>query len=96
MNDFNIEEFWQRIKRLCKEKKTTQLQLALDIGLTARSIQNQSMNNSVPQIDQAVKMAEQFGVSLDYLIMGDENNPLKKKVEQYEAVLKQIHETASA
>ena len=72
MKDFKIEDFWNRVKKLCKFMSITQQDFALAIGLKAYTIQNQINHNTHPDLNQLVKMAEYFNVSLNYLITGEE------------------------
>ena len=62
--------FWDNVKRLVKEQKTTQAKLAEDCGISFRNLQNQISRNIFPQVDDASKIAQALGVTVDYLITG--------------------------
>lgn len=69
---FSIDDFWERVKKLCKFMSVTQKDFALGIGLKVYSIQNQINHKIHPNLDQLIKMADYFNVSLEYLITGNE------------------------
>lgn len=60
--------FAKRLLILLEEKNITQLQLAKEIGISNVTISRYLSNERRPQIDVAIKMANFFGVSLDYLM----------------------------
>ena len=88
--------YFQRLRDLREDSDMSQTQTAELLGIKQTVYSRYERGYQTIPLEHLIKLADYYRVSLDYLIMGDENNPLKKKVEQYEAVLKQIHETASA
>ncbi len=60
----NLQE---RMKELRKEKKETQVQVALAIGITDRQYQRFEAGNQKPGFDNFCALADHFGVTLDYL-----------------------------
>ncbi len=69
-----IEDFKERLKNLRKSKNLKQSELAkiLNIGRSTVSMWETGMN--IPSIDVADKIADIFGVSVDYLL-GRTNKP---------------------
>lgn len=65
--------FGERLVKLRKDKGYTQKSLAAEIGLTERTIQNYEAGR-VPDLDELIKVADFFDVSLDYLV-GRSDNP---------------------
>ena len=61
----------ERIRRLCAEHDISVRQLELITGLTERTIGRWDV--STPSVDKVQKVAEYFGVSIDYL-MGREDD----------------------
>lgn len=63
-----ILEFKDRLKHLRKEKNLTQIELAsiLHYGYTA--IANYENGRNQPRINDLIRLANAFGVSLDYLV----------------------------
>ena len=80
MNEFDIADFWDRVKKLCKEKKITQKDLSAQIGYEQRTIEAQIFKKSVPDIEEVFKIATIFNVSIEFLVTGNETNPLKEEV----------------
>jgi transcriptional regulator with XRE-family HTH domain len=66
----NAKEIGQRIKKLRKERKLTQEELAAELGVSTNSIARIEVGIRVPSIDMFVDLAAFFGASLDYLILG--------------------------
>lgn len=61
------------VKRLRKEAKITQSELAANIGLTRRMICAIELGESQPTMMQLKAFSSYFGVSTDYLIFGVES-----------------------
>lgn len=62
----------ERIKKLRKEKDLTQLQLAEMLNVTDKAVSKWETGEANPDITLLPKLSEVFGVSLDYLLMGKE------------------------
>lgn len=59
--------FNERLRQLMKEKGVTQTELASLLGISRQSFSAYCNGNTQPNIENTVKMAEYFGVSVDYL-----------------------------
>ena len=68
----------ERIYKLRTEKEMSQGDLADALEVSRQSISKWETNGSVPELDKLVKLSEIFGVSLDELITGKEQ---EKKAE---------------
>lgn len=55
-----------KIKTLRKGKKMTQFELAEALGITRASISNYELGRRAPHISELKRIAEYFGVGLDY------------------------------
>lgn len=66
----------QRLKSLRLEKKITQQNIANAIGVTTRNIQNFEYGTARPKLENVIKLADFFNVSLDYLV-GRSDNPTR-------------------
>lgn len=55
-----------RIRQLCEESKTNIAKLERDCGLSNSTIRRWEFNT--PTVDNLVKVADYFGVSVDYLL----------------------------
>ena len=79
---FNIDDFWDRVKYLCKENYATLKDFSVQIGLAPRAIENQRQTKANPKLEQLINMAYYFDVSLDYLITGLQTLPSKSSQEK--------------
>ena len=62
-----MEEFVQRLRQCRKEKGLKQQELADELGIIYRTYRRYEAGETEPDISTAVKLADFFGVSLDYL-----------------------------
>ena len=58
----------KRLKELRKEKKETQVQVAAAIGVVEQYYQKLEYGTNLPGIENAWKLADHFGVTIDYLV----------------------------
>lgn len=58
----------ERIRELRKERGETQVQVAAAIGLVEQHYQKYERGASLPNLENAWKLADHFGVSIDYLV----------------------------
>lgn len=55
--------------RLCRsEKGLTQNQVAIYCDITEKAYQNYELNTRQPKLENLIKIADLYGVSLDYLV----------------------------
>lgn len=62
----------QRIRRQRQALKLTQQQLAMSLGLTSQHLSAVEQDKRTPSLNTLVKLAEELGVSIDYLVAGKE------------------------
>lgn len=62
----------ERIQKLRKEQGLSQEQLAERLHISRQTISKWELNQSSPDLDMIVKLGELFGVTTDYLIVGNE------------------------
>ena len=62
-----------RLKELRKKKGISQLRLATDLNTTQNTISRYETGEREPVIDELIKIADYFNVSVDYLIGRTEN-----------------------
>lgn len=67
----------ERIKKLRRNKKWTQVDLAERIGVSSQVISNWEREYTDPDPADFSKLASVFGVSTDYLILGFEEHEIK-------------------
>lgn len=61
-------DFSQRLKQLRKDKHLTQAQVAKRIGVTASMVSSYETDIRLPSYDVLVRIADVFGVTVDYLL----------------------------
>ena len=66
-----------RLKELRQAKKLSQKELAKNIGVHYRTLQNWENGESQIKTEKAQQLADYFGVSVGYLL-GYESNPLER------------------
>ena len=89
-----MNEFQERLQSLLVEKNLNRLQLAKAINVTSTTINGYFNKNYYPQIDIAIKIANYFNCSLDFLF-GFSNDEINKNtnnkpfMENFNTLLKQ-------
>ena len=67
-----------RLKELRKKKGISQLRLATDLNTTQNTNSRYETGEREPGIDELVKIADYFNVSVDYLIGRTENPKMNR------------------
>ena len=67
-----------RLKELRKKKGISQLRLATELNTTQNTISRYETGEREPGIDELIKIADYFHVSVDYLIGRTENPKMNK------------------
>ena len=78
--------FWELVDEELKYKNIDRKKLASIAGFNVSNISKGIRENNVPSADTAVRIARVLGVSVEYLVTG-ENNEWSKKVSSYEEAL---------
>jgi transcriptional regulator with XRE-family HTH domain len=81
--------FGERILSLRKKNKWSQDELAKRIGTSAPIVGRYERNEIKPSIEVAKKLADELGVTIDYLIGGTDkvfDKALLKKIEEIESL----------
>ena len=66
--------FYSRYCELCKENGKSPSAAAIEIGISKSSVSTWKNMNRIPKMEQLQKIADYFGVTVDYLI-GNVNEP---------------------
>ena len=69
---------FMRLKELRKKKGISQLRLATELNTTQNTISRYETGEREPGIDELIKIADYFNVSVDYLIGRTENPKLNR------------------
>ncbi len=57
-----------RLKELRKNKRVSQLKLAMDLNMNQNTISRYETGEREPGINEIIKIADYFNVSIDYLL----------------------------
>ena len=71
-------DFWIRVKDLIKEKNTTQDKIALQINERADNFSRWIQKDRLPDAEQTYKIANALGVSVEYLVTGNQSDNKEK------------------
>ena len=66
-------DFFMRLKELRKSKKISQLKLAMDLNMNQNTISRYETGEREPGINELIKIADYFNVSIDYLLERTDN-----------------------
>ena len=64
------------LKKMRQKKGLSQLKVAMDLSITREALSYYENGKRSPDVDMLVTLARYFGVSVDYIIFG-ENFPLQ-------------------
>lgn len=67
-----------RLKELRKKKGVSQLRMATDLNTTQNTISRYETGEREPGIDELIKIADYFNVSVDFLIGRTENPKINR------------------
>lgn len=68
--DFDINEFYDRLRKLIKQNNLTQRKLSERMGLPARTIETWINQRTIPNAQQLTVFSRIFNVSIDFLVTG--------------------------
>ena len=71
----SILDFYVRVKSLAKTRKTTIEYVAGEAGLTLASYNAYRRHENLPRADEALKIAQALGTTVEYLVTGNEQEP---------------------
>lgn len=74
-------EFSDQIKQLRQRENLSQSQFAEKLHITKQAVSNWENNRNLPDLEMLIEISRVFHISLDKLILGDENmNKMTKKL----------------
>jgi transcriptional regulator with XRE-family HTH domain len=71
----NFIDFYERVKYLVKAKKTTIESVVTEAGLSLASYNAYRRHENLPRADEAHKIAQALGTTVEYLITGNTPEP---------------------
>lgn len=83
--------FYEIFERLCKEKGITPTKAARDVGVAQPVVSQWKKRGSTPKAETVQKLADYFGVSVDYLLgKSGENSQLENQLDDFSTHLIEI------
>ena len=86
----NELNFGQRVEQLLKERQIKPFDFYNGIGIVPQLFYDWKKKDQAPNARTALKVAQYFGVTVEYLLTGETANPLQKKVEDLQERLRKI------
>lgn len=74
----NAQKTYTVFAKLLETKNITPYRVYKETGVPQSSLSEWKRGNSMPKIDKLIKIAEYFGVSVDYLLTGEESPKTEK------------------
>lgn len=69
-------DFYERVKYLVKEKNFSLIPFLESIGINYGTYKAQRRYNNLPRADEAVKIAQALGTTVEYLVTGENIPPI--------------------
>ena len=64
------------LKEIRKRKKYSQLKVAMDLAISREALSHYENGKRSPDLEMLVKLSRYFHVSIDYLILGNEEEKI--------------------
>ena len=74
--------FGARVEELVKQRQIKVTDFYETIGISKQNYYDWKRRNQAPNAMTALKVARYFGVTVEYLLTGETNNPLQAKVDE--------------
>ena len=69
---------FMNLKKIRKEKGISQLKLAMDLNMSQNTISRYETGDREPGINELIKIADYFNISIDYLLERTQNPNINK------------------
>ena len=89
----NNLDFWDRVKILIKQNKTTQESLAISANLNFSNMKQQIFYKRLPDAAQAARIAQALGTTVEYLVSGENSNKEAKELAELKKTIKDFAAT---
>ena len=76
IDEEKIAAVYDRIKNLCKTKGISQIELCNICNINLHSHRGRITRNIAPDVFDTLKIARFLGTSVEYLVTGEDTNPL--------------------
>ena len=86
MNKIAVE-FWKRTNKLIKDKNSKQENIAQECDIPYQTFRSWVTRQTFPDALQAYKIAQALGVSVEYLVTGEDTSPYKQELDKLKAAI---------
>lgn len=83
--------FQERLYTLRKERGLSQEELANEVGVSRQAVQKWESGAAQPTLDKLTALAKYFGVTLDWLVNGEETAPAQGSAREAPVVVNHYH-----
>ena len=83
-------DFYERVKILAKTKAVTIESVANSAGLSIDSYNSYRRHNNLPRADEAVKIAQALGTTVEYLVTGKQPQQDHRETQKLAAEILQL------
>ena len=84
------KNFGFRVEALMKERKVKPFDFYEAVGIIPQNYYDWKKRGTVPMASTALKVAQYFGVTVEYLLTGNNTNHLQAKVDELQNRLREI------
>lgn len=89
---YNKDMFWDNVKTILSQNKILQKDFADKLGYNLSTLKNQMARNISPSVDEAVKIAQALGTTVEFLVTGEESNKAQQELDILKQKLKELIE----
>ena len=87
---------WEIFNKLCEERNITAHKVASELGMSYSTFSGWKAGRYRPKLEKAQKIANYFGVTVEYLMTGKEKSPDgKSELDEKLSLLKNIMDSLS-
>jgi transcriptional regulator with XRE-family HTH domain len=79
VEDSNSNDFWKRTKALIKARNVKQETICEETGISLGTLRGWITHSRLPDAAQAVRIAKALQTSVEYLVTGEDTNPLAQE-----------------
>ena len=84
-NKREIKQFWDRVKAKLKALKASQRELAVNIGISRRTLEGWIYQKRLPDAEALCRIARSLGISMENLLWGKEESALDRYIAESNA-----------
>lgn len=83
-------DFYENVKQLVKTNNLTLRSFIESLGINYDSYNSCKKYNNLPRADEAVKIAQALGTTVEYLVTGEESNKAQQELDKLKQILREL------